>query len=455
MEANADGLMRERAADLQDVRSRLLRCLSGAPEKNLSRLPGPVIIAARDLLPTDTATMDRENVLAIITETGGQTSHSAILARSYGIPAVLGVSGAMEVLRDGETAAVDGSAGVVIVEPDGETRAALETRRAGDLARRALDAQYRCEPCATADGTAIDIGVNIGEAVEDYAALAEGADLAGLFRTEFLYMQGSRLPTEEEQFAAYSSLLRGFGGKPVVLRTLDVGGDKALPCLPLPQEENPFLGKRALRLCLDRQDLFVTQLRAALRASVWGNLWIMFPMVGTPEDWRQAKALADRVRAELLAEGTAVAENVKFGVMIEVPSIVVLADKIVREVDFASIGTNDLCQYTLAVDRGNREVTGYYQMYSPAVFRMIAHVSGVFREAGKPLCVCGELGGDAGAALALVGMGLRKLSMSRGAVGTVKRVLAGKTMGQLESLAARVLDCATAAEAEACLQSML
>ena len=237
-------------------------------------------------------------------------------------------------------------------------------------------------------------------------------------------MQSDRLPTEEQQYATYSELLRAYGDKPVVLRTLDIGGDKALPCLPLPHEDNPFLGKRALRLCLERTDLFITQLRAALRASVFGKLWIMFPMVATPDDWRRAKALAQKVMDELRAEGVPVASDVKFGIMIEIPSIVILADQIVKEVDFASIGTNDLCQYTLAVDRGNPDLSGYYQPFSPAVFRMIAHVVRIFRQAEKPICVCGEMGGDVAASLALVGLGLRKLSMSGSAIATVKHALA-------------------------------
>ena len=263
----------------------------------------------------------------------------------------------------------------------------------------------------------------------------------------------AQLHPEQQQFEAYSKLLKAYGDKPVVLRTLDIGGDKPLPCLPLPHEENPFLGKRALRLCLDKEDLFTTQLRAALRASVNGCLWLMFPMVGTPEDFRRAKALADRVKAELEAEGTKIADNVKYGIMIEIPSIALLADLIVKEVDFASIGTNDLTQYTLAVDRGNPEMSSFYQMYSPAVFRLIALVTKVFRGAGKPICVCGELGGDEKAAPALVGMGMRKLSMSGSSVAAIKRILSQKTTEELEALAQKVLNCATAQEVETYLST--
>ena len=451
MGAVNDPMMQERAADLKDVKNRLQRNLAGVPEKNLSKLPEPVVVIARDLLPADTATMDRENVLAIVTQIGGRTSHSAIIARSYGIPAVLGIPDILTAIAGASVIAVDGSSGQVVLDPDEAQLKDFAARQQAWQDQQALNRQYLKSPCATADGTPIDIGVNLGEVGDESLGFAECVDLVGLFRTEFLYMQGASLPTEQQQYDAYSKLLTAYGEKPVVLRTLDIGGDKPLPCLPLPHEENPFLGKRALRLCLDKEALFITQLRAALRASVNGCLWLMFPMVGTPEDFRRAKALADRVKADLEAEGKPVADNVKYGIMIEIPSIALLADLIVKEVDFASIGTNDLTQYTLAVDRGNPEMSAYYQMYSPAVFRLIAHVTKVFREAGKPICVCGELGGDEKVAPALVGMGMRKLSMSGSSVAAIKRILSGKTVAQLEALAKQVLGCATAQEVEALL----
>ena len=448
-----DPMMKERAADLKDVKNRLLRNLAGVPEKNLSKLPEPVVVIARDLLPADTATMDRENVLAIITQIGGRTSHSAIIARSYGIPAVLGISDILEQIAGASTIAVDGTTGQVVLDPNEDQLADFRLRHQKWQEETALNKQYLRIPCVLADGTPIDIGANLGQVSEESLGFADCVDLVGLFRTEFLYMQGASLPTEQQQFEAYSKLLKAYGHKPVVLRTLDIGGDKPLPCLPLPHEENPFLGNRALRLCLDKEALFVTQLRAALRASVHGCLWLMFPMVGTPEDFRRAKALCDRVKAELEAEGKPVADNVKYGIMIEIPSIAVLADLIVKEVDFASIGTNDLTQYTLAVDRGNPEMSSYYQMYSPAVFRLIAHVTKVFRAADKPICVCGELGGDEKAAPALIGMGMRKLSMSGSSVAAIKRILSQKTVAELETLAQQVLGCATAQEVEAYLSA--
>ena len=455
MASNPDAMMQERAADLRDVCTRLLRCACGVPEKNLSSLPEPVIIAAHDLLPADTATIDRKNVLGILTEIGGLTSHSAILARSYELPAVLGVSGVLDMVRDGMTAAIDGSAGTVELNPDEGTLEVCSARRSAYLEQKQVTARYLHETCCTADGVRVEIGANIGGASPELSQLAGCVDLIGLFRTEFLYMQREKLPTEDEQYAAYSAVLRACGDKPVVLRTLDIGGDKPLACLPLPKEDNPFLGKRALRLCADRPELLRCQLRAAYRASVNGTLWIMFPMVGSMDDWKWARSLARDVRDELEREGMPAAGDVRLGVMIEIPSIALMADQIAQEADFASIGTNDLCQYTLAVDRGNPEVADYYQMYSPAVFRLIQHVSAIFRSAGKPLCVCGEMGGDRAAIPALVGMGLRKLSMSGSAVAQAKRVICTHTLAQMEKIAADVLCMSTAKEIEAYLKSQL
>lgn len=452
MRANSDPMMQERAADLLDVRNRLLRNLAGEPEQNLSMLPGPVVIVAHDLLPADTATMDRRHVLAIVTEAGGQTSHTAILARSYEIPAVLGVSGLLSAIEHGQTIAVDGGCGQIVIDPEPDVCDDFSKRRRQWHARAAAQAQYRNVPCQTADGVRVEIGGNIGSVSQEAAELAASVDLIGLFRTEFLYMQSEQLPSEEQQFEAYRQLLQLYPGKPVILRTLDVGGDKALPCLDLPKEDNPFLGKRALRLCLDREALFEAQLRAAYRASAYGELWIMFPMVGTLEDWHRAKALAERVRRQLLARQVPMADHVRLGMMIEIPSAAIMAGQFAKEVDFASIGTNDLCQYTLAVDRNDPELCDYYQMYNPAVFRLIAHSISAFRQAGKPICVCGELGGDVNAAPALVGMGLRKLSMTGSSIAAVKHCLAQKTIPQLEALAQQALACSTAGELEACLK---
>jgi phosphotransferase system enzyme I (PtsI) len=313
--------------------------------------------------------------------------------------------------------------------------------------------EYLNKEPLTQDGVRIDIGVNIAGTDEDELAAAAFTDYVGLFRTEFLYLGRDTLPTEEEQFAAYKKALERFGGRPVTIRTLDIGGDKTLPCMNLPKEDNPFLGNRALRLCFSKPDLFRTQLRALLRASEFGNLWLMLPMIGSIDDIRRAKETLAAVRAELEAERIPVGDF-KTGIMIEIPAIAMIADKAAKEVDFASLGTNDLCQYLLAVDRLNPAVAPYYQSLHPGLLRIIAAAIRAFIATGKPISVCGEMGGDVLAAPLLVGMGLRKLSMGRGSVARIKRTLAGLTLRAAQDMAARALDCATAAEVESLVKTM-
>lgn len=440
-----DELIRERAADILDVKNRLLRCFQGMPQRNLSRLPGNVIVAAHDLLPSDTATIDRENVLAIVTEVGGVTSHSAILAKGFGIPALLGVKGLRDAL--GETGAgvavVDALGGMLIVNPNKDTRECYVERLGQWEEEQRLTREFlRREPLKK-DGVRIEIGQNIGSAAPEVLAANGYTDFVGLFRTEFLFMEKESMPTEEEQFTAYCKVLKAYGNRPVTVRTLDIGGDKTLPYLKQEKEENPFLGNRALRLCFENPQLFKAQLRALYRASVHGNLWIMLPMVGGMDDILRAKQIIGDVKNELTAEGVVISQDVKVGIMIEIPSVALLADMVAKEVDFASIGTNDLCQYLLAADRMNPAVAEYYQSYHPALYRLIGYVAGEFQKAGKPLCVCGELGGDRLAAPLLVGLGLRKLSMGSSAVCEVKRVLSKMTVAKMEELAAKVKACET------------
>ncbi len=447
----ADPLIRERTADLEDVKLRLLRLSAGVPERNLSRLPGPVVVAAHDLLPSDTATIDRNNVLAILTETGGPTSHSAIIARSYGIPAILGIPG-ITALPDGEAVLADAVSGTVRTAPTEEEAAAFRAAQEAFLRARDADAVYLSRPCATADGVHIDIGMNVGALNDAERACISCCDFAGLFRTEFLYMDAAYLPTEEEQFRAYRATLEAFCGKPVTLRTLDIGGDKTLPYFPLPQEENPFLGNRALRLCLTHRELFLTQLRAALRAAAYGELWLMFPMVGSIADIRRALDALDEAKASLERDGLPYGQC-KTGIMIEIPAIALMAGEAAALVDFASIGTNDLCQYLSAADRQNPEVEPYYQEALPAALRMISGIANAF--AGKPLSVCGEMGGDPRLAPVLAGLGLRKLSMSASRIAAVKRALAGKTISELQAIAATVLRLQTAEEIQNYLDETL
>jgi len=441
---SADPMVSERAADFDDVRALLLRLWHGLKNNNAACPPQPSIIAAGDLLPTDTAGLDKDNVLAILTEKGGITSHTAIIARSYGIPTVLGIEGLLGIVKHGQLAAVDADKGTVFIDPDEKIVNEYTERSAAFIRDRQEANAFLKNEGLTADGVKIDIGLNIGEA-EDELASVQYADSAGLFRTEFLYMGRKTLPSEEEQFSVYKKTLAAFGKKPVILRTLDIGGDKKISSIDLPKEENPFLGNRAIRLCFSKPDIFKTQVRAALRASVFGNLWLMLPMVGSLDDIRRAKELIGEARAELKKEGEKTAE-VKTGIMIEIPSIAFIADLAAKEVDFASIGSNDLCQYLCAADRMNSSVDEYYQSYHPAMFRLINNVATSFTKAGKPLSICGELGGDPLAVPVLIGLGLRKLSMGEASIAVVKRAIASVTVKACEEKAKKVLTLSTAAD---------
>lgn len=442
-----DPLIAARAADLKDIRNRLLRILHGEQERNLSMLPGPVIVAAHDLLPSDTATIDRSRILGFITEVGGPTSHSAIIAQSYGIPAVLGIPDATKALHDGARAIVDAVEGVVHVNPDEKILNSYVPKKvAYDQMRKEADTFLAAEPLMR-DGVRIDIGANIGS---DQCPECENSDFVGLFRTEFLFMQSDHLPTEEEQFEAYKRVLQQAGDRPVTLRTLDIGGDKSLPYMQLPKEDNPFLGKRAIRLCFEMPEVFEAQLRAALRASVFGKLWIMLPMISDLEDIRRAKQAVEKVKAQLDTLNVPYDRAVKLGIMIEIPSVALLADMVAQEVDFASLGTNDLCQYTCAADRMNPAVSDYCRSLSPAMLRIIKMSADAFNRAGKPISVCGELGGDPDGAVLLVGLGVRKLSMSAGRMAFVKQRLSQITLEEAQQAAAQAINLATQSEVRRC-----
>ncbi len=443
----------QKVSDLYDVRGRLLRCLAGEEDRDLSRLPGPCVIFAKDLYPTDTATIDRKNVLAIVTETGNMTSHTAILARSFGITTVLGVEGVTELVEDGDTVAVDGTAGTVCIRPDEKEQAEYlaRTAQAEEAQNRRL--YYMGRPSVTADGVRVLTELNISAVDDtDEQALAS-CDGVGLMRSEFLYMRSKdALPDEEWQFREYKAALDALGGKSLILRTLDIGGDKQLECLPLPKEDNPFLGVRALRLCFERPEIFRTQLRAALRASAYGDLWLMFPMVGGVDDFRRAKAFVLGVMDELDAEHIPFNRDIKLGVMIEIPSAALMADALAAEADFGSIGTNDLCQYTLAADRMNERTAPYYRSCDPAVLRLIRYAAQEFSKAGKPLGVCGEMAGEAVAAAALVGLGIRTLSMGPGNMPAVKEMLASLSCADAKERADAACAAASAAEARFVLE---
>ena len=451
----ADDLIRERVADMRDVKNRLLRIAAGVPEKNLAVLAEPVVVVAHDLLPSDTATLDRQRVLAIVTEIGGATSHSAIIARSYEIPALLGGEGIMGRLTHGQEVAVDALEGLLIADPAPEQKELFARKREEFLARRAEEKKFLGAKPVMADGTVIPVALNVGSASDQELEGEKYTDGVGLFRTEFIYMGKEQLPTEDEQYEIYKKILQKFGDRPVTLRTLDIGGDKKLQCMELPVEENPFLGNRALRLCFQKPEVFLTQLRAALRASVHGNLWIMFPMVGSLDDIRRAKEFVREAKAQLDKEGVPYSPDVKLGIMIEIPSIALIADLAAQEVDFASIGTNDLIQYSTAVDRMNPEVSKYYQSYHPGVFRLIGMAVEAFNKAGKPISVCGEMGGDPLAASVLVGLGMNKLSMGLASVARMKKVLSGLTMEKARHMARLARTLPTAADVEAALKKEL
>jgi phosphotransferase system enzyme I (PtsI) len=434
---SGDELVSERQSDLRDVRNRLIRALRDEREDGLADLPGPVILVARDLLPSDTAAMDRRHVLAIVTEQGGETSHTAILANSFSIPALAGV--AVGAIRTGMELGVDAFEGLVHCAPAPEIAQGLLQKK---LAFAAQSSRYRVaahEKTKTSDGVPVEIGLNI-EAPTGHGA----CDFVGLLRTEFLYMDRSCLPTEEEQMSAYRQAIELAGD--LTLRTLDIGGDKTLPYLGLPKEANPFLGRRALRLCFANPSLLYTQLRAALRAAVYGKLKIMVPMAGGLEDLRAARQVLESVRRGLREEGLPFRENVPFGVMIEVPALAAIADLVAEEADFASIGTNDLAQYLCAADRMNTDVSEYFRALSPAMARVLGFIIEAFDKQSKPVSVCGEMAGQAAGAILLLGLGLRKFSVSESKVGRIKDLLARASEKSARALANRARDCRTEKE---------
>lgn len=437
-------LIAERAADLQDVKLRLLCILTGKQKKDLKNLPENTVLFAKDLLPSDTAEMDRNKVLAIVTEIGGATSHSAIIAKSYRIPAVLGAVGAMSAAEDDATVIVDADNGIVITEAGSALLEEYKEKKIISDKETEIAEIWAGKPAYTADGVHISVGINIGshKSTDGY----EKCDYAGLLRTEFIYMDSDHLPTEDEQFNIYKTILENMNGKTVTLRTLDIGGDKTLKYKELPKEANPFLGRRALRLCFDEPEIFRTQLRAAYRASAYGKLQIMFPMVGSMDDWRKARDFAEMVKAELDAEGAAYDKQLKLGVMIEIPAAAVIADMLSQEADFASIGTNDLCQYLCAADRLESSVNEYYQSYSPAFVRILGHIISSFTNAGKEVSVCGEMAGDSKASPLLAGLGLRKFSMSPSCLGKVKYTLSHYSLAQCEELAKKCCNAMTQAQ---------
>lgn len=433
-----DELMAERAADAEDLKQQLLRICLGCGRQDLSVLPGDVIVLAEELTPSDTVRMDTAHVKGIATRLGGATAHSAIIARTLGIPAAAGIDGWQTEALNGHMAILDGADGTLTVDPTDEETACYQSRKAqADCEAQALEA-FRTSPSQTKDGAALEICANIGTPQEAQQAMKYGADGVGLFRSEFLFMDRDALPTEDEQFEAYRTAAQTMTGKPLIIRTLDVGGDKKLPTLELPHEDNPFLGFRAIRMTLSHPEIFRLQLRAILRAAAYGDVRVMFPMIGSMDQLREAKALLREQEQTLQAEGVPTGP-VKVGMMVEIPAAAVLAEEFAKEVDFFSIGTNDLTQYTLAVERGNAAVAHLYAPEHPAVLRLIAMTAQAAAERHIPCGMCGEAAGDPKLAPAFVGMGVNELSMSPRRVPAVRKLLSELTMDECRQAAEKLL----------------
>lgn len=438
--------MKERAADIRDVTKRVLARLMGVQLPNPSMIAEEVIIVAEDLTPSDTAQLNRQFVKGFTTDIGGRTSHSAIMARSMEIPAVVGTRTSTEEIRNGDLVIVDGLKGEVHINPTPELIKAYEQVKADYEAQKAEWAKLINEKTVTADGHEVEIGANIGTPKDLKGALENGAEAVGLYRTEFLYMGRDQMPTEEEQFEAYKAVLEGMEGKPVVVRTLDIGGDKELPYLNLPKEMNPFLGYRAIRLCLDQEGIFRTQLRALLRASSYGNLKIMFPMIATLDEFRKAKGILEEEKSRLKEEGADVSDRIEVGIMVEIPSTAILADQFAKEVDFFSIGTNDMIQYTMAADRMNERVSYLYQPYNPAILRLVKMVIDAAHAEGKWAGMCGEMAGDVTAIPLLVGLGLDEFSMSATSILRARSLMKKLSKSDMEELARKALSMGTVEE---------
>lgn len=441
--------MRERAADVRDVGNRLLAALTGVKGVNLRDIREEVILIADDLAPTDTVQLNKKYIQAFATQKGGKTSHTAIFSKTLGIPAVIGIGDGLDCIQDGETVVIDGADGLCIVNPEKETIRAYSEKMAKEAQKQSAFEGYASQAAVTKDGYRVEIGANIGTAVDALYALEQGAEGVGLLRTELIYMSETSLPDEELQFKMYKDIARTMGDRPVIIRTLDIGGDKDLPYLKIPKEMNPFLGYRAIRLCLDQKPLFVTQLRAILRASAYGKIKVMFPMISSLEEWRSARGIVEEVKEQLRLEGHSFDEKINIGIMVEVPSVAVMARQFAKEVDFFSIGTNDLVQYTLAVDRMNEKIDYLYDHFNPAIICLIQNVVNAAHAEGKFVGMCGGMAGDPKAVPLLLALGLDELSMSATAIRKVKYTINRLELEKCRNLLEDVLKMNTAQDIHA------
>lgn len=451
-EAIEDAYLKERAADLKDVSQRVLRTLLGISEVDLNHLSEPVILIARDLQPSQTASLNKQMVKGFITEMGNTTSHTAIIARTLGIPAVVGAMGALDAVCDGQLVAIDGATGDVFIEPNEAQLSDLENRKQAFEKQQNIYETVRGLESKTLDGIAVEVAGNIGKAKDVSLIVANDGEGIGLFRSEFVFMDRTTAPTEQEQFEAYKHVLETMAGRPVIIRTLDAGGDKHIPYLNIEEEMNPFLGYRAIRICLVDTELFKTQLRAILRASAYGKAKIMFPMIARVEEVQRAKVVLSEVMAELSAEGIPYDTAIPVGIMIEVPSAAMMADALIEEVDFFSIGTNDLTQYTLAADRMNENLGDLYSTYEPAVLRLIHKVIEAGNNAGKMVGMCGEAASDSKLIPLWLGMGMDEFSVSPSKILATRYHIRKLTKASLDSLVTSVLTAKSRSEVQLILE---
>lgn len=442
-EAMDDAYMSERAADIRDVSSRVLTHILGHASMDLSTIDSEVVLIAEDLTPSDTAQLNKEFVKGFVTDIGGRTSHSAIMARTLEIPAVVGTDSITRNAVQGDIIILDGIDGEVFINPSDETISDYKMKIKAHEKRKSEWALLKHQATETACGHHVELAANIGSPNDIEGVLKNGGEGVGLYRTEFLYMDSDDFPSEDEQYEAYKKVLEAMGDKPVVIRTLDIGGDKELSYMDMPHELNPFLGHRAIRLCFEKKEMFKTQLRALLRASVHGKLNIMFPMIATMGEFREAKKVLLESKEELLSLNIEVSESIQIGIMVEIPAAALLADKLAKEVDFFSIGTNDLIQYTFAADRMNEKVSYLYQPFNPSLLRLIKMVIDAAHKEGKWVGMCGEMAGDSIAIPILIGLGLDEFSMSAPSILPARSLIKGLERKSMESLAERALDCET------------
>ena len=447
--------MQERAADIRDVTKRVLANLLGKKLPNPATINEESIVVAHDLTPSDTAQLNKKYVKAFVTNIGGRTSHSAIMARTLEIAAVLGTNNITELVKDGDVLAVSGITGEVVINPTEEQIAEFKAAGEAYAKQKAEWALLKDAKTVTADGKHFELAANIATPKDVEGVNDNGAEAVGLYRTEFLYMENDELPVEDVQFEEYKKVAQDMKGQPVIIRTMDIGGDKELKCLDLPSEMNPFLGYRAIRISLNRPDIFKVQLRALLRASAFGDIHIMYPMIASVEEVKQANAILDECKTELAAEGKDFNKDIKVGIMIEVPAAAVISPILAKYVDFFSIGTNDLCQYTLAVDRMNEAIGSLYQPLHPGVLRLIKHVIDASHEQGKFTGMCGELASDPVATMILLGLGLDEFSMTASSIPLIKNILRSVSKAECEAVANKALTMDTAEEITEYAKSVL